>query len=983
MSNLRGQKSDNTSGIFILNYQEQKKIDFIPEAEDNIIKTPVTVVDNGGFYFIEMAIDERGFKITQRDTDAGILYDVSVEGFLIGENNITSKEKQKLRVGKYNGIVTDNDGIKRYLGDKITPMRFSFPEFNTGDDVSKGRKGTKVLFSGTFTYEPYFYESTFQPIVDGVPQAPTTDFTALYNLLMDHINNTSNPHQVTKQQIGLGNVNNTADADKPVSTAQLAALDLKENLSNKDTDSTFAANSDTKYPSQKAVATALTNKVNKAGQPYTDPVTGDLYFKPSDKGIGWKDYESLAGVGNAPLGVNMIYESLSIGTRYRFVAGCLSLQGNGFEVKNGSTLLYEPDQSFGQGDAVDVDLEFVATDYFFSLEVNGAGMSAYAQIFALVDKKLNLTKFKEFDAKQNALGYTPENVANKDTVNGYVGISDWKIKFRNLANTFTSFFTNAATASRTYLFQDKDYTVAGLDDITTAINNLKDGVASPGDTLQKLYNLVLGAVTQVNVANIAARDAYNVPRIPFNIFVVDDGDGRWALYQATTTGVGATFVKLSDPDLLNAVMSAAQIKTAYESNSDTNAFTNALLAKLNGIAAGATANSSDATLLSRANHTGTQLANTISNFAATVWGLVVSATGWAATATGTNTYAASITPAPSSLTTDMEVTIRFTNANTGASTLNLNGTGAINIVKNGSVALAAGDISAGQKMRLAYDGTNWQIIGGGGGTLALTGDVTGSGSNSIATTIANNAVSFAKFAQTASRRIVGRISATTGNHESLTIDQVYTLLTNETANTTSGSLNNVSTNDLNYIRLTLATTITGFANPASGKIIYILNDNSVSLTITHEDTNSTAANRINTPGGQNLIVPSKAMLQLMYNNTNQRWFVVTNNGNPYFSVLAGSTTRGLQVNANGNVSAVDLQGFVSGNAVLVAGTVSFTVTGASNSSEAILTRKIAGGTLGSALVYSFSGSTMTISSVNSSGTIVTTDTSTIHYFVEL
>ena len=40
--------------------------------------------------------------------------------------------------------------------------------------------------------------------------------------------------------------------------------------------------------------------------------------------------------------------------------------------------------------------------------------------------------------------------------------------------------------------------------------------------------------------------------------------------------------------------------------------------KLNGIATGATANSADATLLARANHTGTQLAATISDFAAQV-----------------------------------------------------------------------------------------------------------------------------------------------------------------------------------------------------------------------------------------------------------------------------------------------------------------------------------------------------------------------------
>lgn len=46
----------------------------------------------------------------------------------------------------------------------------------------------------------------------------------------------------------------------------------------------------------------------------------------------------------------------------------------------------------------------------------------------------------------------------------------------------------------------------------------------------------------------------------------------------------------------------------------TASFTTTLETKLNGIATGATVNSSDATLLSRANHTGTQLASTISDF---------------------------------------------------------------------------------------------------------------------------------------------------------------------------------------------------------------------------------------------------------------------------------------------------------------------------------------------------------------------------------
>ena len=39
-----------------------------------------------------------------------------------------------------------------------------------------------------------------------------------------HTSNTENPHNVTKEQIGLGNVDNTSDMDKPISTATLDAL---------------------------------------------------------------------------------------------------------------------------------------------------------------------------------------------------------------------------------------------------------------------------------------------------------------------------------------------------------------------------------------------------------------------------------------------------------------------------------------------------------------------------------------------------------------------------------------------------------------------------------------------------------------------------------------------------------------------------------------------------------------------------------------
>ncbi len=59
-----------------------------------------------------------------------------------------------------------------------------------------------------------------------------------------------------------------------------------------------------------------------------------------------------------------------------------------------------------------------------------------------------------------------EALTSKDNTGGYVGLTLYKINFKNVANTFTSFFTNTNTAARTYTFPDKDLTVAGLVDIT-------------------------------------------------------------------------------------------------------------------------------------------------------------------------------------------------------------------------------------------------------------------------------------------------------------------------------------------------------------------------------------------------------------------------------------------------------------------------------------------------------------------------------------
>ena len=55
----------------------------------------------------------------------------------------------------------------------------------------------------------------------------TADIDAVQTNLETHINNKTNPHEVTKAQVGLGNVDNTSDANKPISNATQTALNGK------------------------------------------------------------------------------------------------------------------------------------------------------------------------------------------------------------------------------------------------------------------------------------------------------------------------------------------------------------------------------------------------------------------------------------------------------------------------------------------------------------------------------------------------------------------------------------------------------------------------------------------------------------------------------------------------------------------------------------------------------------------------------------
>ncbi len=92
--------------------------------------------------------------------------------------------------------------------------------YDTNNDgvVDNADKANSVPWSGvtgkpsTFTPSNHNHDTLYEPKNANI---------------QSHISNKSNPHGVTKAHVGLGNVNNTADLDKPISTAVQTALDGK------------------------------------------------------------------------------------------------------------------------------------------------------------------------------------------------------------------------------------------------------------------------------------------------------------------------------------------------------------------------------------------------------------------------------------------------------------------------------------------------------------------------------------------------------------------------------------------------------------------------------------------------------------------------------------------------------------------------------------------------------------------------------------
>lgn len=146
----------------------------------------------------------------------------------LGETSSTAYpgDKGKATTDKLNRIpdklITDTVNVNQ----STTEAVLNFITYR--QEAQQTGRNTLTITSAT-TSQAGLMSSSDKTKLDGLKDQAgiTSDINAVQTNLETHINNKSNPHEVTKDQVGLGNVDNTSDANKPISNATQTALNGK------------------------------------------------------------------------------------------------------------------------------------------------------------------------------------------------------------------------------------------------------------------------------------------------------------------------------------------------------------------------------------------------------------------------------------------------------------------------------------------------------------------------------------------------------------------------------------------------------------------------------------------------------------------------------------------------------------------------------------------------------------------------------------
>ncbi len=256
-----------------------------------------------------------------------------------------------------------------------------------------------------------------------------------------------------------------------------------EAVANKSTDTTLAANSDTLYPSQKAIKAYVDASVAGMLQDQGSWDASSNLFPTTGSGpagaVAQGDFWYVSVPGTLATKLTTIGDSFRalVDTPGQTASNWNVLETNiGFVPENvankdvDGTLAANSDTLYPSQKAVKTYADTKQPALGFTPE-DVANKDTDGTLAANSDTKYASQKATKTyaDTKQTALGFTPENSANKNATNGYPGLAGFAIQIKNAANTFISLISNTNTAIRSYTLRDRDGVLVDDTDLATKV----------------------------------------------------------------------------------------------------------------------------------------------------------------------------------------------------------------------------------------------------------------------------------------------------------------------------------------------------------------------------------------------------------------------------------------------------------------------------------------------------------------------------------
>jgi hypothetical protein len=423
--------------------------------------------------------------------------------------------------------------------------------------------------------------------------------------IQDHINSTDNPHQVTKEQVGLGNVSNLAPADLPISSATQTALNTKADVTSvisslsykadtADVNSALAlkANSSDVASSlslkadSSSVTSALALKAD-ASSVYTKGQVDSIASNTLSSANSYADNKAASIVNSAPATLDTLNELASaLGNDPNFATTTANLIGTKANSSDVNAALA---------------LKANSADVSASLELKADSSSVYtkSEVFTKTESNAN------FEPKNSNIQSHISNVSNPHAVTkAQVGLG-------SVDNTSDSSKPiSVATQSALDL-------KANSSDVTSSLSLKVDKIVGKGLSTEdftttekaKLAGIAIGATANQADTYLLSRDNHTGTQLASTISDFTTAVQAITIDASKIDGGNVSNLEFS---YLDGVTSSIQTQINNKVDKivgkvlSTEDYTTAEKTKLTGIATGATANSTDAQLRDRTTHTGNE-----------------------------------------------------------------------------------------------------------------------------------------------------------------------------------------------------------------------------------------------------------------------------------------------------------------------------------------------------------------------------------------